>query len=135
MAHALPDARSILTVRSTRAKSSKVTSNILWNYGNTTIPRHLRDIVVTEYGVADLRGLSDQDTIAALLNIADSRFQDGLKREAQAAGKLRLDHRIPDFLRNKTPRAFDERFILAPAPPLFSAFPFAPAFTRHELLL
>jgi acyl-CoA hydrolase len=135
MAHALPDARSILTLRSTRTKNSKVTSNILWNYGNTTIPRHLRDVVVTEYGVADLRGLSDQDVIAALLNIADSRFQDGLKREAQAAGKLRLDHRIPDLHRNNTPRALEERFILARARGLFSEFPFGTDFTSEEIVL
>jgi len=135
MAHALPEARSILTLRSTRDKNSTVTSNILWSYGNTTIPRHLRDIVVTEYGVADLRGLSDQDTIAALLNIADSRFQDGLKREAQAAGKLRLDHRIPDLHRNNTPRALEERFILARARGLFSEFPFGTDFTGEEIVL
>jgi acyl-CoA hydrolase len=135
MAHALPDARSILTLRSTREKNSKVTSNLLWNYGNTTIPRHLRDIVVTEYGVADLRGLSDQDAIAALLNIADSRFQDGLKREAQAAGKLRLDHQIPDLHRNNTPRALEERFILPRARGLFSEFPFGTDFTSEEIVL
>jgi len=135
MAHALPDARSILTLRSTRTKNSNVTSNILWNYGNTTIPRHLRDIVVTEYGVADLRGLSDQDAIAALLNIADSRFQDGLKREAQAAGKLRLDHQIADLHRNNTPRALEERFILARARGLFSEFPFGTDFTSEEIVL
>jgi acyl-CoA hydrolase len=135
MAHALPDARSIITLRSTREKNSKVTSNILWNYGNTTIPRHLRDIVVTEYGVADLRGLSDQDAIAALLNIADSRFQDGLKREAQAAGKLRPDHQIPDLHRNNTPRALEERFILARARGLFSEFPFGTDFTSEEIVL
>jgi len=75
MAHALPDARSILTLRSTRAKNAKVTRT---SCGTTEYhhSRHLRDVVVTEYGVADLRGLSDQDAIAALLNIADSRFQD-----------------------------------------------------------
>src|ERR1700722_12004530 len=135
MAHSLPDARSILTLRSTREKNSKITSNILWNYGNTTIPRHLRDIVVTEYGVADLRGSSDQDVIAALLNIADSRFQDGLKREAQAAGKLRPDHRIPDVHGNNTPRALEERFILARARGLFSEFPFGTDFTNEEIVL
>jgi hypothetical protein len=135
MAHSLPDARSILTLRSTREKNSKITSNILWNYGNTTIPRHLRDIVVTEYGVADLRGLSDQDAIAALLNIADSRFQDGLKREAQAAGKLRSDHQIPELHRNNTPRALEERFILPRARGLFSEFPFGTDFTREEIVL
>jgi acyl-CoA hydrolase len=135
MAHSLPDARSILTLRSTREKNSKITSNILWNYGNTTIPRHLRDIVVTEYGVADLRGLSDQDVIAALLNIADSRFQDGLKREAQAAGKLRPDYQIPELHRNNTPRALEERFILPRARGLFSEFPFGTDFTHEEIVL
>jgi acyl-CoA hydrolase len=135
MAHSLPDARSILTLRSTRERNSKTTSNILWNYGNTTIPRHLRDIVVTEYGVADLRGLSDQDVIAAVLNIADSRFQDGLKREAQAAGKLRADYQIPELHRNNTPRALQERFILARARGLFSEFPFGTDFTNEEIVL
>jgi acyl-CoA hydrolase len=135
MAHSLPDARSILTLRSTREKNSKITSNILWNYGNTTIPRHLRDIVVTEYGVADLRGLSDQDAIAAVLNVADSRFQDGLKREAQAAGKLRSDYRIPELYRDNTPRALEERFILARARGLFSEFPFGSDFTNEEIVL
>ena len=29
-----------------------MTSSIVWNYGHITIPRHLRDVVITEYGVA-----------------------------------------------------------------------------------
>jgi acyl-CoA hydrolase len=135
MAHSLPEARSILALRSTREKDSKVTSNILWNYANTTIPRHLRDIVVTEYGVADLRGLSDEDSIAAMLNIADSRFQDGLKREAQAAGKLRSDFQIPELHRSNAPRALQERFILPRARGLFSEFPFGTDLTNEEIVL
>jgi hypothetical protein len=135
MAHALPEARSILALRSTRQGDSALTSNIIWNYGNTTIPRHLRDIVVTEYGVADLRGLSDEDVIAALLNIADSRFQDGLQHQAQAAGKLKKNHRIPEIHRNNTPRALEERFVLARARGLFSEFPFGTDFTREEIVL
>jgi acyl-CoA hydrolase len=135
MAHSLPGARSILTLRSTRGKNSSVTSNILWSYGNATIPRHLRDVVVTEYGVADLRGLTDQDVIAAMLNIADSRFQDALQREAQDAGKLSRDYRIPDQHRNNTPRALEQRFILARARGLFSAFPFGTDFSAEEIML
>jgi acyl-CoA hydrolase len=135
MAHSLPEARSILALRSTRQGDSGLTSNIIWNYGHTTIPRHLRDIVVTEYGVADLRGLSDQDVIAALLNIADSRFQESLKRQAQAAGKLRNDYRIPEIHRNNAPRALQERFTLARARGLFSEFPFGTDFTREEIVL
>src|SRR4029077_8641306 len=75
MAHALPDARSILCVRATRTRHGQTTSNIVWSYGHETIPRHLRDIVITEYGMADLRGAPDAEVIAALLNVADSRFQ------------------------------------------------------------
>jgi hypothetical protein len=135
MAHSLPEARSILALRSTREKDGIVSSNILWNYGHVTIPRHLRDVVVTEYGIADLRGRTDQEVIAALLNIADSRFQDGLKREAQAAGKLARDYQIPDAHRSNTPRALDERFVLARARGLFSEFPFGTDFTNEEIVL
>jgi hypothetical protein len=95
----------------------------------------LRDIVVTEYGFADLRGRTDQDVIAALLNIADSRFQDGLKREAQAAGKLPRDYQIPGVHGNNTPRALEERFVLARARGLFSEFPFGTDFTSEEIVL
>src|SRR4029434_3351683 len=42
MAHALPGARSILCVRATRTSGGETTSNIVWNYAHTTIPRHLR---------------------------------------------------------------------------------------------
>jgi len=64
MAHELEDARSILMIRSTDEKH-KLQSNIRWNYGHVTIPRHLRDIVITEYGIADLRGPTDEEVIIA----------------------------------------------------------------------
>ena len=64
----------------------------MWcSYGHNTIP-HLRDIVVTEYGVADLRGKTDDDV--AMLNVADSRFQIELMEQAQAASKLHKDYQI-----------------------------------------
>jgi acyl-CoA hydrolase len=135
MAHSLPGARFILALRSTREKNGAVTSNILCNYGHETIPRHLRDVVVTEYGVADLRGRSDQEVIAALLNIADSRFQESLKHAAQSAGKLSNAHRIPEAHRNNTPRVLEERFTLARARGLFSEFPFGTDFTGEEIVL
>ena len=49
-------------------------SNIVWNYGHCTIPRHLRDIFVNEYGVADLRGKSDEEIVEALVDVCDARF-------------------------------------------------------------
>ena len=87
-AHALPGGRSIIAVRATRASGGRVESNIRWNYGHVTIPRHLRDVVLTEYGIADIRGKSDAEVAAAMLAIADSRFQPALLAEAQRAGKL-----------------------------------------------
>ena len=69
-------------------RKARAQSNIRWNYGHTTIPRHLRDIIVTEYGIADIRGKSDRDVIAAMLAITDSRFQDELLRQAKDAGKI-----------------------------------------------
>ncbi|MFC5579282.1 acetyl-CoA hydrolase/transferase C-terminal domain-containing protein [Lysobacter niabensis] len=89
MAHALPDARSVLMLRATRDSGGRVGSNIVWNYGHTTIPRHLRDVYVTEYGLADLRGRSDEDCIAAMLAITDARFQQDLRARAIGHGKLR----------------------------------------------
>src|SRR5262249_57558025 len=85
---AVEAARSIILLRATRTAKRRTSSNILWTYGHTTIPRHLRDIVVTEYGIADLRGKSDRDVIAAMLAVADSRFQDELLRRARDAGKI-----------------------------------------------
>jgi acyl-CoA hydrolase len=58
MAHALPDARLVMMLRATHDNADGLRSSIVWNYGHVTIPRHLRDIVITEYGVADLRGQS-----------------------------------------------------------------------------
>ena len=94
-AFALQGARSLLTLEATRQAGAKSQSNIRWTYGHQTIPRHLRDVIVTEYGVADLRGKSDADIIAAMLAVADSRFQAELARQAKDAGKLPKNFEIP----------------------------------------
>lgn len=104
-AHALEDARSIMILRSWRESGGETSSNIVWEYGHTTIPRHLRDIVVTEYGIADLRGKTDSAVIEAMLNISDSRFQPGLIEQAQRAGKLPKDFKLdPRFANNTAER-------------------------------
>jgi len=134
-AHALEGARSILMAKSTREKGKDVSSNIVWSYGHITIPKHLRDIVITEYGIADLRGKCDKDVIAALLNITDSRFQDELLRRAKSAKKLPDDHEIPEHFRGNLPGRIEE--ILAPFKEmgLFTAFPFGTDFTEEELAI
>lgn len=105
MAHELEGARSILCLRATRDAGGRVESNIVFNYGHTTIPRHLRDVVVTEYGIADLRGRTDAECAMAMIEIADSRFQKNLCRRAKQAGKLATDYLVPPHARNNTPEA------------------------------
>ena len=89
MAHALEGARSIIGLRSTRRQDRRTVSNIVWRYANATVPRTLRDIVVTEYGIADLRGKSDRDVIVEMLKVADGAFQPGLIEAAQARRQAR----------------------------------------------
>jgi Acetyl-CoA hydrolase/transferase C-terminal domain len=129
---ALDDARSIIMVRATRNAKGRVTSNILWNYGHITIPRHLRDVVVTEYGIADLRGKSDRDVIAAMLAIADSRFQSELLASAKQAGKIEKRYEIPSECRNNTPERIEHALAPARAARLIDSFPFGTDFTQTE---
>lgn len=133
MAHALPDARSILMLRATHENAAGLTSSIVWNYGHVTIPRHLRDIVITEYGVADLRGQPDSEVVKRLIQIADSRFQDGLVREAQAHGKLAADWTVPEAWRQNTPAALDAKLHPWSEAGLLPAFPFGTDLTADEL--
>ena len=135
MAHALPDARSILCVRATRTRHGRTTSNIVWSYGHETIPRHLRDMVVTEYGIADLRGRTDEEIIMALLNVADSRFQEQLLARARAAGKIRADYRIPDESRDNTPARLERALAAHRRQGFFSEYPFGTDLTTEEIAL
>lgn len=128
--HALQGARSVLLLRSWRESGGEVSSNIVWEYGHCTIPRHLRDIVVTEYGIADLRGKTDAAVIEALLNISDSRFQPGLIEQAQKVGKLPKDfHLDPRFTDNRPERL---QAIAARHAPLFPEYPLGCDFTEVE---
>ena len=102
MAHALPDARSILMLRATHDTAAGSVSNIVYSYGHTTIPRHLRDIVITEYGVAELRGQSDSECVQRLLRIGDSRFQPALMQAAKEHGKLPADWQLPEACTHHT---------------------------------
>jgi Acetyl-CoA hydrolase/transferase C-terminal domain len=131
-AFALPGARSILTVEATRPGARKPQSNIRWSYGHETIPRHLRDVFVTEYGVADVRGKSDAEVIAAMLQIADSRFQDELTRQAKDAGKLPRNFEIPAAARENFPERIAGAVKPAREAGHLPMFPFGSDFTDVE---
>jgi hypothetical protein len=132
MAHALSDGRSVLLLRSCRVGASGARSNVLWSYGHTTIPRHLRDVFVTEYGIADLRGKSDEECALAMLAITDARFLDGLVAQAKKAGKLRATFSVPDRWRQNTPARLQDALCPFQARGLFANFPFGSDFTTDE---
>ncbi len=132
MAHELERARSILLLRSTREARGKVESGIVFNYGHATIPRHLRDIVVTEYGIADLRGRTDAEVAAALIAIADARFQGDLAARAKDAGKLARDWRIPQDALENTPERLAARMAPLARDGLLPLFPLGSDFDADE---
>ena len=131
-AQALEGARSIIAVRSTRRQDRKTISNVVWRYANATVPRHLRDIVVTEYGIADLRGKSDRDCVAAMLAVADSRFQPGLQREAQQPGKLEPSFALAGRAVENSPARIAEALGPARRDGLLPAFPLGTEMTETE---
>lgn len=135
MAHQLPQARSILCVRSTRGHGKHTQSNIVAEYGHTTIPRHLRDIIVTEYGVADLRGKTDENIVIELVKIADSRFQDELLEISIATGKLDPNYILPEQHRQNTPEQLAQRLTPWQKAGYFPKFPFGTDFTDEEIAL
>lgn len=131
-AFALENARSIIMLNATRKASGQRSSRLVWSYAHATIPRHLRDIVVTEYGAADLRGKSDRDCVAAMLNIADSAFQDELLDTAKSAGKIEKGYAVPSAFRDNRPERVAERLAPLRRHGWCAAFPFGTDFTAEE---
>ncbi|QIG80177.1 acetyl-CoA hydrolase/transferase C-terminal domain-containing protein [Stakelama tenebrarum] len=127
---ALRDANSILMLHSHRIKDGEPESNIVWQLDRTTIPRHMRDIVITEYGVARLKGASDSECIRRMAAIADARFVNGLLQQAGEQKKVRSTA-LSVAQGNQRERL--ERLLAGPrADGFFPAFPFGSDFTAPE---
>ena len=135
MAHALPDGRLVMMIRSTRNSGKKVKSNIVYTYGHTSIPKHLRDIIVTEYGIADVRGKPDSKIIEEILKITDSRFQDDLIKEAKLHGKLAPDFELAPEYRQNFPQKIEELLKPFQVGGHFAPFPFGTDFTTEEIAI
>ncbi|MEZ5004075.1 MAG: acetyl-CoA hydrolase/transferase C-terminal domain-containing protein [Chitinophagales bacterium] len=133
MAQELPDGNSILNLRSTRFEKGKLKSNIVPFYGHITIPRHLRDIVVTEYGIAFIRGKTDAEIIKALLNITDSQFQEELLTWAKSMGKIEADYQIPEMHKNNTPATYAAVLRKLKEKSYYPPFPFGTDLTKKEI--
>ncbi|OLN28699.1 acetyl-CoA hydrolase/transferase C-terminal domain-containing protein [Desulfosporosinus metallidurans] len=135
MGHVLPDARVIMMIKSTKGSGKSLKSNIVFSYGHCSVPKHMRDIIVTEYGIADVRGKPEKEVIAEIIKIADSRFQNQLLNQAKKAGKIPMDFEIPEEYRNNTPQKIAALLKPYQAQGFFQPLPFGTDFTEVELAL
>lgn len=81
--------KGIIALRSTAKKGTISTIVSMLPQGSyVTVPRQDLDYVVTEYGVAHLRGKSFRERVKAMINISHPDFRDELKKEAKKLGYL-----------------------------------------------
>ena len=133
MAQSLDNAMSILMCRAARGSKGKRKSNVRWNYGHTTVPRHHRDVYVTEYGIAATRGCSDRDIIDRMLHISGAEFHDELLRSARASGKVEKDYAMQlDADQNRPARI---TAVFDTCRDAFPAFPLGTELTDEEAAL
>jgi acyl-CoA hydrolase len=84
--------RSLICLPSTFTKDGDLQSRIVPWFGPgavITTPRHHVDVIITEYGAAELEGLTVQQRGEALAAIAHPNFRDGLLEAADRAAKGR----------------------------------------------
>ena len=129
---ALKNARSIIMIKAVRNSRGKVSSNVVWSYGHTTIPRHLRDIVVNEYGVADLRGGTDKEVVAAMLSITDQQFQGALLQTAKTNSKISHDFELEASWSNNSQGHLHKMLCPFKQKGLLPDYPFGTDFTELE---
>jgi hypothetical protein len=83
--------------------------------------------------VADLRGQSDSEVVKRLIAIADSRFQDGLVREAKATASCPPAGEVPERYRHNLPRRWTANCTRGAEAGLLPDFPFGTDLTADEL--
>jgi 4-hydroxybutyrate CoA-transferase len=91
-----PDAKfvTVLPSRTSDEKFSRIVTHPSLETNNTlapqipTIPRYYADYVVTEYGVAHLKGKPNSERAKDLIQVAHPSFRDTLQRQARELGLL-----------------------------------------------
>jgi acetyl-CoA hydrolase len=81
-----PEGRSIIALQSTNRDRTRSRIVARLQDGIVTTPRAEADCVVTEHGIAELRGRSLAERAEALIAVADPAFRAELAREAVRAG-------------------------------------------------
>jgi hypothetical protein len=119
-------------LKAVRESGDYRTSNIVWSYGHTTIPRHLRDVVVSEYGIADLRGVTDGAVISSMLAICDVQFQAALLSVAKRNNKVADTFTLEKSWAENTPFILSARMQPFFEQGLLPQYPFGSDFTEIE---
>lgn len=78
---------SVLSLYSTYKGASRILP-LLERGSNVTVPRTLTQYVATEWGIVNLRGLSNSDRAKALIAIAHPDFREELSRKAYELGLI-----------------------------------------------
>jgi acetyl-CoA hydrolase len=82
-ANRAPDGRSIIALQSTNRDSTRSRIVARLADGVVTTPRAEADLVVTEYGVAELRGRTLAERARALIAVADPSFRSDLVKASE----------------------------------------------------
>lgn len=91
-----PDAKfvSVLPAAAGNGTISRIVAHPSLELENTlasqipTVPRYYADCIVTEYGVARLKGKSNRERAKSLIDIAHPNFRDLLRRQAKRLGLI-----------------------------------------------
>ena len=92
-----PGGRSVLCIKSSVMLDGKRYSNIVDDFPPGTIvstPRHYAQYIVTEYGVVNLYGLTDEERPYELVKIAHPDFRDELKEKAKKRDQVNYKSRM-----------------------------------------
>jgi hypothetical protein len=119
-------------LRAVRAARHGAHSSIVWKYGHATNPRQRRDRYISEYGIADVHGRTDEDCVIAMSAIADARFQQTLLDEAKRNRKLRKDFIAPPAWARNTPASLHARLAPLQADGTLPDYPLGSDFTDVE---
>jgi acyl-CoA hydrolase len=85
------DDHSIICLPATVVLNGQLTSRITAQFAAGTIittPRHQLDIVITEFGAAEVAGLTAKERAHALAGIAHPQFRDALHDSAERVGSI-----------------------------------------------
>src|SRR5262252_1554187 len=82
-ANRAPDGRSIIVLQSTNRDRTRSRIVARLADGVVTTPRAEADVVVTEYGIAELRGRTLAERSCALIAVADPNFRSALVKVSE----------------------------------------------------